>query len=64
VVTWKAARHFHPMTTTAERQAQPVRTLVLRADPQDDQWRVKVKEDSLHPTSYLLYVNSECLFPT
>jgi hypothetical protein len=52
------------MTTTAERQAQPVRTLVLRADPQDDQWRVKVKEDSLHPTSYVLYVNSECLFPT
>ena len=49
------------MTATQERQPRPARRQVLRVDAQDGPWTVSVAENH-HPSSYTLYVKSECPF--
>jgi serum/glucocorticoid-regulated kinase 2 len=48
------------MTATQERQARPARRQVLRVDAQDGPWTVSVAENPHRPSSYTLYVKSEC----
>jgi hypothetical protein len=53
------------MTTTRERQSPPTHREARRIDAQDDSWTVSVAENPhrLHrPSSYTLYVKSECPF--
>jgi ankyrin repeat protein len=47
-------------TSTQERQARPARGQTSRVDTQDGPWTVGVAEDPHRPSSYTLYVNSEC----
>lgn len=49
------------MTATQQRQHPPARRQVLRVDAQDGPWTVSVAENH-HPSSYTLYVKSECPF--
>jgi len=49
------------MTATQERQPRPARRQVLRVDAQDGPWTVSVAENH-RPSSYTLYVKSECPF--
>jgi len=49
------------MTATQQRQHRPGRRQVLRVDAQDGPWTVSVAENH-HPSSYTLYVKSECPF--
>jgi hypothetical protein len=49
------------MTATQERQPRPARRQVLRVDAQDGPWTVSVAENH-HPSSYTLYIKSECPF--
>jgi hypothetical protein len=49
------------MTATPERRSRPSRRQVLRVDAQDGPWTVSVAENPHHPSSYTLYVKSECL---
>ena len=51
-----------PMTATQERQPRPARRQVLRVDAQDGPWTVSVAENHHRPSSYTLYVKSECPF--
>lgn len=51
-----------PMTATQERQPRPARRQVLRVDAQDGPWTVSVAENPHRPSSYTLYVKSECPF--
>ena len=48
------------MTATQEWQPRPARRQVLRVDAQDGPWTVSVAEN--HPSSYTLYIKSECPF--
>ena len=50
------------MTAAQERQARPARRQVLRVDAQDGPWTVSVAENPHRPSSYTLYVKSECPF--
>jgi hypothetical protein len=50
------------MTATQERQPRPARRQVLRVDAQDGPWTVSVAENPHRPSSYTLYVKSECPF--
>ena len=50
-----------PMTATPERRSRPSRRQVLRVDAQDGPWTVSVAENPHQPSSYTLYVKSECL---
>ena len=49
-----------PMTASQERQPRPTRRQVLRVDAQDGPWTVSVAENPHRPSSYTLYVKSEC----
>ena len=51
-----------PMTAAQERQPRPTRRQVLRVDAQDGPWTVSVAENPHRPSSYTLYVKSECPF--
>jgi hypothetical protein len=51
-----------PMTAAQERQPRPARRQVLRVDAQDGPWTVSVAENHHRPSSYTLYVKSECPF--
>jgi hypothetical protein len=48
------------MTSAPERRSRPSRRQVLRVDAQDGPWTVSVAESPHHPSSYTLYVKSEC----
>ena len=50
------------MTATQERQTRPPRRQVLRVDAQDGPWTVSVAENPHRPSSFTLYVKSECPF--
>jgi hypothetical protein len=50
------------MTASQERQPRPARRQVLRVDAQDGPWTVSVAENHHRPSSYTLYVKSECPF--
>jgi hypothetical protein len=50
------------MTAAQERQPRPARRQVLRVDAQDGPWTVSVAENPHRPSSYTLYVKSECPF--
>lgn len=50
------------MTTNRERRPQPARRQVLRVDAQDGPWTVSVAENHHRPSSYTLYIKSECPF--
>jgi hypothetical protein len=50
------------MTASQERQARPARRQVLRVDAQDGPWTVSVAENHHRPSSFTLYVKSECTF--
>ncbi|KAF8496449.1 hypothetical protein F5888DRAFT_387239 [Russula emetica] len=49
-------------TATQERPSRPARRQVLRVDAQDGPWTVSVAENPHPPSSYTLYVKSECSF--
>ncbi len=54
------------MTAAQERQPRPARRQVLRVDAQDGPWTVSVAENPHRPhrpSSYTLYVKSECPIP-
>jgi hypothetical protein len=48
------------MTATPERRSRPSRRQVLRVDAQDGPWTVSVAENPHQPSSFTLYVKSEC----